>query len=103
MKSLFQGYLNRREFITKFVISVVIFVAGVFLLNLVSKSIQSVANSYMIVFLFMFLVVEIYGLSLYVRRLRDAGKSPFLALITIIVPLQSLFFLYVLLIPSRKT
>ncbi len=102
IKNLFQGCLTRKMYFVRYVISIICFMAGLWLLNLVAQHNAGVADSYMVGFFFLFLVVYVYQLSMDIRRLRDAGQSPFWAILTIIVPLRLFFFIYLLLVPSKR-
>lgn len=102
LNNLFQGRLSRFEFLMRYFLCLFVFIISVVVLNYVSNASISVKDSYMLVFLFLFLVTFIYQLSIYVRRLRDSGQPMLLLLLLLIIPLSFLLFLYLLFVPSKE-
>lgn len=103
LKNLFSGNLDRSQFLLRYLLSIFtfIFLTGAFLS--LSKNNTSLQNSQMLGVIFIFLIILIYQLTVYVRRLRDAGQSPFWALLIFFIPVNPLFLILLLLIPSKQT
>jgi len=96
LQNLFQGHLRRKTFLMQYIASwlVIIFI-GIFYLVIIP--IPYVLDIVVAIFIF----VYIYQFSLFTRRLLDTGKSPYLAILILILPMQILLFFYLLFTPSK--
>lgn len=106
MKNLFIGKLNRKEFIIRIIMSVVVAIITIFLLiNLVNLPL--IINHYrlnyeMPLVILIAIFTQVYQISLYIRRLNDIKLSPWITLVTIIKPLDFILFLILIFIPSKN-
>lgn len=103
MLNIFAGKLSRKQFLIRFITTIVSFIVIAVILNTLAKdTVVYQGPYYVLVLLSVVLVLYIYQLSLYVRRLRDLGQSVFLVLISLIPFINLLFLLYLLFAPSKK-
>lgn len=102
LRNIFTGELNRTQFLIRYLISIILGISVVVILVLISKSSASYQGSAFMLMLIVFSVlVYIYQLSLYVRRLRNIGISVFFVFLSLIPLINFLLLLYLLFAPGK--
>ncbi len=96
--NLFEGKLTRQQFLKRFVMNIVVMSVVMIILSIIGQTKEVIIWGTVIT---MFLAAA-YMVSLYIRRLRDTGHSPWWILI-VFVPFGGLgLLIYSLVAPSSE-
>lgn len=102
IQKMFSGNLNRVQFFWRYIIVSLAVLLLIVIIALQSKNVIFLGQNYPLLIILLSLTLIFFRTSLYVKRLRDAGWTVWISVVSVLVPLDFILFLILLFIPGEQ-